>query len=261
MNATPSMAKENPFIFPVLAMCARTPTPAATSLSASSEAVGLSAIASPTSLWSRWRGGSVKVLSAMLISCGVSRFLSARPNPSPGVSVSPCSRSSSCVASITERASHFPCHSVESIPIRVASMCTWSCPVSWWRTSTCWCRSGFIPIFCIKPRATSPHWSSVRDSPAGRVKEQCQTGRDTSGRSSRDMRNSADSSRGVVPAMFPPTIRAPGRGSFRFSGSRSRYSARPRNPVPRLIAPFIGGLLHGLHGRSRGRRPLHQVTP
>lgn len=238
-------------------MCARTPTPTATSLSASSEAVGLSCTASSSSRCSRWRGGSCPVLTAILISCGVSRFLSARPNPSPGVSVSPCSRSSSCVASITERASHFPCQSEESSPIRVASICTWSWSVSRCPTRMYWCISGSIPILCISPRATSSHCWSDNVSPAGRVREQCHTGRATSGRSSRDRRNSADSSRGVVPAMFPPTIRAPGRGSFRFSGSRSRYSARPRNPLPRLIAPFTVNLLHGL----RGCRPLHQVAP
>jgi len=253
LKATPSTSKENPFIFPVLTMFARTPTPATVSRSASSTAVGLSESTWSMILWSRWRGGSCPVLTAMLISLAVNRFLCARPNPSPGVRVSPCSLSSSWVALMTSRASHFPCHRVESIPIRVASMCTWSWPVSRCPTRMYWCISGSIPIFCISPRATSSHCWSDKVSPAGRVREQCHTGRATSGRSSRDMRNSADSSRGVVPAMFPPTIRAPGRGSFRFSGSRSRYSARPRNPLPRLIAPFTVNLLHGL----RGCRPLH----
>jgi len=242
LNDTSPRAKENPFIFPVLAMCARTPTPTATSLSASSEAVGLSAIASSTSLWSLWRGGSCPVLAAIFNSAFERAFFSARSSPSPGVKVSPNSRSSSWVAAITRRASHFPSHTDPSRPIRDPATWRWSWSVSLCRTMKCWCWSGSRPILVSSARPTSCHRSSVSSSPAGRVNEQCQTGLATSGRNSLATRNSRASSRGEPPDILPPIRAAPGRGPFR-SSAKSRYSARPRNPEPRLTLPFIHGLL------------------
>ena len=160
-------------------------------------------------------------------------FFSARSSPSPGVRVSPNSRSSSWVAAMTRRASHFPSQTDPSSPIRDPPTCMWSRPVSLCRTRKCWCWSGSMPILVSNARPTSCHRSGVNSSPAGNVSEQCQTGLATSGRNSLATRNSAANSRGVVPTIFPPIRTAP---------SRSRYSARPRNPVPRLTLPFISDL-------------------
>jgi hypothetical protein len=59
---------------PVLATFALTLTPASSSLSANSTALGLPWIAASTSAWRRCRGGSSPVRTAWLISAGVKLF-------------------------------------------------------------------------------------------------------------------------------------------------------------------------------------------
>jgi len=83
------MAKENPLNLPVEAMFARTLTPAASRRSANSITEGFPFIASSSRRCSFWRGGSLPVLMAMLISLSLSLRFSARASPRPGVSLRP----------------------------------------------------------------------------------------------------------------------------------------------------------------------------
>lgn len=190
---------------PVLARFARTLTPAACSRSASSGAVGLSFTASSSSRCRRWRGGSSPDLTAMLISLSVSFRRSARASPSPGVRVRPWVCSSSWVASMARRASHWPSHTFPSSPTRLATMWMWSLSVSWWRTATHGVLVWSKPMRCMKSAVTASHFSALRRSPGGSDSEQCQTGLSMSGRNWRTAENSRDSSRGSFPAMLPPT--------------------------------------------------------